>query len=254
MPPELSIVIRAYNEAEKLERLLKSLSHQSLATEKWEVVVVNNGSTDQTAAIAQKYGATVVYLDQDKFSYPLSSNMGIQQAKGRFIMMISAHCLPVRNNFLERGLKHFENSNLAGLYGPTLPEKDSPLFEKLMATPQYLKSLFHLPTRRVTYSRVGFMGATNCILRKDLWEKLPFNEAYGAGNEDSDWGAWALSQGYTILFDPLFTVYHSHYLATPSQFVKQHRLWRSIHNHPRPFNRSELNFRLDMSPTKDKNK
>lgn len=59
---KISIVIPAYNEEKYLARTLQSIQNQSIAPD--EVIVVDNNSTDKTAAIAKEFGATVVHEKQ----------------------------------------------------------------------------------------------------------------------------------------------------------------------------------------------
>ena len=53
--PSCSIVIPAYNEQDHLESTLLSLSNQSIPRESYEIIVVDNGSTDKTTDLAEKY-------------------------------------------------------------------------------------------------------------------------------------------------------------------------------------------------------
>lgn len=229
----IDIVIRAYNEAAQLNRLLEFLGHNH----QQQIIVVDNGSTDITVQVAQSFDAKVVHLAQKDFNYPKSSNLGIAAGSSPFIAMISAHALPVERDWIDISLKHFDNTKVAGVYGPVVPFPDSPLLEKTMALLSFNRS-----TKQITTPRLGILGATNCIIRRDLWEHHPFDETYGAGCEDYEWARWALSKGYKIIYEPRFAVHHSHYLNF-KQTIHQYRRWHFLINHPMAFSHKELEFR-----------
>ena len=96
---EISVVIPAYNAAGCIERCLAALAEQTLSRERYEVVVVDDASTDDTAARAEAAGARVVKL-------PVTSgpggarNAGIEAAAGELIVFTDADCEPVPG-FLE---------------------------------------------------------------------------------------------------------------------------------------------------------
>jgi glycosyltransferase involved in cell wall biosynthesis len=82
----ISVVIPAYNAERFLPRCLKSVFTQTLKPE--EVIVVDDGSTDQTAAIAASLGATV--FSQTNSGVSVARNLGIRNASGDWIALLDA--------------------------------------------------------------------------------------------------------------------------------------------------------------------
>jgi glycosyltransferase involved in cell wall biosynthesis len=236
--PALSIVIRAYNEAAPLEKLLARLPR----TQDIELIVVDNGSSDNTAAVAKKHGARTVGLLQEEFSYPKSSNLGIAAATSPIIVLFSAHCLPIHQDWMEAVLAEFDDSKVAGVYGTSRMDARATWLEFVLYWASYPLSR---KRKIVSKADIGVLGATNCAIRRDLWEQHPFDEAYGAGGEDTAWAVWALSQGYKIIRIPRFDVIHSHRLGLWG-YLRQRRLWTSLAQGPRPFSRADLAFRKDI--------
>jgi len=85
--PFVSVVIPAYNEETYLLSCLESIERQDYAAQ-YEVIVVDNASTDNTAKIAQDWGAKVVY--ESKRSPACARQKGAEVAKGRIIAFIDA--------------------------------------------------------------------------------------------------------------------------------------------------------------------
>src|SRR4030042_4934425 len=85
--PFVSVVIPAYNEEAYLLSCLESIKNQDYAAE-YEVIVVDNASTDNTAKIARDWGAEVVY--ESKRSPACARQKGAEAATGRIIAFIDA--------------------------------------------------------------------------------------------------------------------------------------------------------------------
>jgi glycosyltransferase involved in cell wall biosynthesis len=81
---KVSIVIRSYNEAQHIGKLLLGIAAQSLAAH--EVIVVDSGSTDDTVAIARKHGAKVIEIDKREFTFGRALNVGCRSAKGYIVL------------------------------------------------------------------------------------------------------------------------------------------------------------------------
>ena len=91
--PETSIVIRAFNEERWLPSVFSALEKQKYRN--FEVLVVDSGSVDNTRDIASENGARIVRIRSEDFTFGYSLNYGIRAARGRYIVMVSAHTLPV---------------------------------------------------------------------------------------------------------------------------------------------------------------
>src|SRR5574339_316268 len=110
-----SIVIRAYNEEKHIGRLLEGIRHQTLKDV--EVILVDSGSTDSTVEIAESYGAHIVRIPSEEFTFGRSLNNGIQAATGELVVIASAHVYPVYPDWLESLLRPFADPDIALTYG-----------------------------------------------------------------------------------------------------------------------------------------
>ncbi len=89
MSPELSILVCTYNRAELLGGALESLENQNLARERFEVIVVDNASTDATEAVTSEFQRrgrmTLRYVKEPFLGLDAARNRGIREALGEFI-------------------------------------------------------------------------------------------------------------------------------------------------------------------------
>lgn len=100
--PTVSIVIPTFNGANRLPRALDSVVAQTFPD--WEIVVVDDGSTDATPAVAARYrselGARLVYLQQPNRGSSSARNRGIDACRGRFVAFLDSD-----DEFLPRKLE-----------------------------------------------------------------------------------------------------------------------------------------------------
>lgn len=86
--PRFSVVIAVYNGAATLARAIDSVLAQRYPA--WEIVVVDDGSTDDTAAIARNYGEAVRYVYQANAGVAAARNAGVQHATGDWLAFLDA--------------------------------------------------------------------------------------------------------------------------------------------------------------------
>ena len=100
-PPRFSIIIPAFNSAATLARAVESVQKQSWPA--YEIIVVDDGSTDATADIARQFGATVRLIRQTNSGVSAARNAGAAAATGDWlafwtpmtgIRMIASDCMP----------------------------------------------------------------------------------------------------------------------------------------------------------------
>ena len=96
----ISVIIPTYNQAEFLGRCLRSILNQNIDKQEYEIIVINDGSKDQTSKVLNIYKKDISVIDNIKNKgLPYSINRGIKIAKGRFIVRLDSDDY-VNTNFL----------------------------------------------------------------------------------------------------------------------------------------------------------
>jgi len=238
---EVSIVIRSKNEEKYIGNVLDMIYKQSY--QKFEIIVVDSGSTDKTIEIAKRYNARVFEIKPEDFTYGYALNYGFERAKGKYVVCLSAHAIPVNQGWLGALLSNLVEEKIAGVMGKEIPHPDCNPFEYASLIRKYKK----YGSKKVEISQKNDLtfGNANCVLRKDIWERIHFNEELLFG-EDYDWAEKVKDLGYRLTYEPEAVVYHSHNLSIKEvyrRFYNQANAERFIMN-TRRNNLPDLLFNL----------
>ncbi len=203
---DISIVIRTKNEGKKLHSTLERIYSQKI-DKTFEIIIVDSGSTDNTIEVAKKFGSKILKIPPQKFTYPYALNFGTNNAKGKLIVYLSAHCPAVNDYWLYYLTKHFSDPDVVGVFGREIPIKClNPVYE-------YSQIYEIFPSDGNTF--ILFSNANSCI-RKDVWKKYKFDERVSKRHgkfligEDQLWANTVKEKGYKIIYEPQSVVYHSH--------------------------------------------
>src|SRR5262245_3732282 len=195
-----SIVIRASNEEKHIGRLLEGIRQQTI--QDVEFILVDSGSTDKTISIAESFGARIVRIASEEFTFGRSLNFGVRAATREFVVIASAHVYPVYPDWLESLLRPFENEAIALTYGKQRGPETAKYSEQ---------QIFHqwYPDTGRPNQETAFCNNANAAIRKSLWELNPYDETL-TGLEDLAWAKWAREQRHKIAYVPEAEIIHVH--------------------------------------------
>jgi glycosyltransferase involved in cell wall biosynthesis len=207
-----SLVIRAYNEERHIGRLLEGVRRQTV--QDVEIILVDSGSTDATVGIAARYGAKIVHIPPQEFTFGRSLNRGIAAASRDLVAIASAHVYPVYPDWLERLLEPFADRQVALTYGKQRGYEHSKFSEhQIFARWFPEESNLRQPT--------PFCNNANAAIRRALWEQDPYDETL-TGLEDLAWAKRAQSLGWAIAYVAEAEVIHVHN-ETPRGVLNRYR-------------------------------
>jgi len=239
--PRASIVIRAYNEARHIERLLTGIRQQTFTrkpVEDIEVILVDSGSSDGTEEIARQFQAPfpihVVHIQPEEFTFGRSLNRGIEQAQSSLIVIVSAHIYPVYPDWLEHLLAPFADVQVVLAYGKQRGNHLSHFSEQQIFATWY-------PDQSQARQDHPFCNNANAAIRRRAWEEHPYDESL-SGLEDLEWANWAAQKGYAISYIAEAEIIHVHQESPSSVFNRYRReaiAFKHIYPHQR-FGRLDL--------------
>lgn len=87
---KISIIIPAYNAQRTIKKSVDSALNQNFPQEGYEVIVINDGSTDNTLEILKSYGEKIKVINQENQGYLKASNKGFREAKGEHVIKLDA--------------------------------------------------------------------------------------------------------------------------------------------------------------------
>jgi len=174
----VSVIIPAYNNGKYLVHALKSVFSQKELP--FEVIVVDDGSTDDTAAVVKQFGGRIKYIYQPNGGPAAARNRGAQEAKGEWIAFLDADdaWLPWR---ISAGRELVSRNPSAALFcGRRIDMNDD---AREPAGPDFNKTRI-IPLRE--FARGNIVATSTVLMRKDAFFGAGgFDEAF-RGPEDYD--------------------------------------------------------------------
>jgi glycosyltransferase involved in cell wall biosynthesis len=205
--PHVSIILPVLNREKTVGRCLESL--MELDYPSYEVIVIDNGSTDTTYEIASHFPVTL--LTEDRRGPYAARNKGLLHAQGKMVCFIDSDCLAHRD-WLKKLVRNFTDENIAGVGGQLQTYEPQTLVEQFEDFAGIL--VYNLPKGFVQWDKHKFLSgavyASNVMFRKKiLLEAKGFDADFMSGGDYHL--CWKLQRmGYKLLFDPEAVVKHVH--------------------------------------------
>ena len=166
---DISIIFRALNEERWFDDALRACKEQELDGLTSEIILVDSGSTDQTLAIAQRHDVEIVHIHKSEFTSGRSLNWGCEAASGRYLVFISAHCIPSHKRWLQNLVQPLVDGTVDYTYGRQLGHECSKFSEKRLFE-KYFPAFDRVPQDGY------FCNNANAAIRTDVWAKYRFDE------------------------------------------------------------------------------
>ena len=218
-----SIVIAVFNDERHIGQCLQSVLNQSLPRAQYEVIVVDDGSTDRSGEIVRQFPG-VTYVRQDNAGPSTARNTGIILAKGVFIAFADSDCI-CPPAWLETFIRYLRQHPEAGGIGSgqVSPPDDSAFGRALQGFLETAGLLGGYVKIEIVATETDHNASCNVMYRrKALLEIGGFRHKLFPG-EDVDLDKRLVEQGYTIWFCPEIPVQH----YRPSTRKAWHRmLWK----------------------------
>ena len=216
--PKISVLVCTYNGGHVIEGCFQAL--QKLDYPDFEVIVVSDGSTDNTVALARSYGFRVIAQENQGLS--AARNRALREAQGEIVAYIDDDAFP--DPHWLRYLAHaFMTTEHAGVGGPNIPPLDDPWVADCVA---------HSPGGPnvvLTSDTVAeHIPGCNMAFRKSCLEAIGgFDTQFRIAGDDVDL-CWRLEQrGWTLGYSPAAVVWHRRRASVKAYWRQQRNYGRA---------------------------
>ena len=237
----ISVILCTYNRDKYIYNVLHSLAVGTLAAEDYEVVLVNNNSTDRTEEECRRFEADhpavkLRYCVETNQGLSYARNRGIQESKGDILVYVDDDAL-VNEDYLKSYADFFAgNPQAVAAGGPIIPQYDGCEEPKWMShyTRQLITGKLHLGDKEREFPRDAFPGGGNAAYRKSVFDIVGlFNVELGRkgnsliGAEEKDLFDKMTTAGMHFYYIPTAILYH---LIPPKKLTQDYfdRLTHSI--------------------------
>ena len=217
----LSIIICSYNRASYISDALTSLYNQSSELDNFEVIIVDNNSTDNTKEVYVIWRQTnmngqFTFISETKQGASFARNTGATIAKGEWVCFMDDDAVATPN-YVENILKHIQNKPDAVGFGGRIIPKYIPSEPKWMS--YYVSSLignFDYAPIACAFENGKYPLESNMIVKKSVYDQIGgFNVnlpgvvgTLRIGGEGKELFYKILALGHIIYYDPAICVHH----------------------------------------------
>lgn len=186
--PRVSVIIPVYNGAATIERVLKSVFEQTF--DDFEIVVVDDGSTDETAAILERFSSRIAIVRQPNKGFCAARNAAIAKSKGEYLALLDADDFWAPTK-LEKAIAILDKSPQVVLVYTDVLNQDTA--GRDLGTSPVDAATAHSPTMDEMLSRLWPIMPSTVVMRRAAYEQCGrFAEGF---SEDLDFWIRIREQG-----------------------------------------------------------
>lgn len=203
--PKVSILLRNLNEVENLKILFKLFNLQTY--DNFEVVFLDSGSVDGSVKFVEnfesKFKISINHIKKSDFTFGRALNKCLDYSNSpKYVISLSAHCFPLKEDFIENYVQLFKKSKAKIIYGKQSGYKYSKLSEA-----SHLNSWFgNNYGKQINHP---FTNNGNCGYDIEVFDMFKFNEEL-TGCEDIEIAYRLLQNDGEIIYGKGIEVHHYH--------------------------------------------
>ena len=198
----ISVIVPVWNDEKRIAQCIDALRCQTLRADLFEIIVVDNGSTDSTASVVARYPNVVLAREPQPGSYA-ARNRGLSLARGEYVAFTDADCIPQRD-WLERGLDAVAGRTDIGVVAGRVAFCE-PTGTYDRACLNYDR---HISLRQQDYARIGRAITANWFSRKSVLLKNGGFDTKMKSGADHELSARVSKSGLQTIYLSNATVMH----------------------------------------------
>ena len=216
---QVSVIVPTYNSGAALKKCLEGLEKQNFPTNQFEVIVVDDGSTDETASLLKQYSARYFY--QDNAGPAAARNKGVELAKADVVLFTDSDCVP-DENWIKEMAGSLADPEIVGVKG-AYETKQNALWARF-AQIEFMERYKLLLKRKY----IDMVDTYSAGYKKNLFLSAGgFDTAFPMPNgEDADLSYRMSQKGWKMVFNPKAYVWHLSHPDTLAKYMKL-KFWRA---------------------------
>ncbi|MGA8618636.1 MAG: glycosyltransferase [Candidatus Sulfotelmatobacter sp.] len=217
---DCSISILTKNEERNIGACLEAVYSQK-DVGRFEVILVDSGSTDATLTIARGYPVRIEQIAAHAFHHARTRNLAASLGKGPILINLSGDAIPASESWLHNMLANFSDPGVGAVYGRQLPKPGSTMercdtFDTVYGDQKIVKDPAH---RNGMGYRFYHFSDVNSAIRRSVWEAAPYPENLKMF-EDLAIAKLILDAGWKIVYESEAPVFHSHHYSAAQLFKR----------------------------------
>ncbi|MBF0458042.1 MAG: glycosyltransferase [Nitrospirae bacterium] len=219
-----SVIVPAYNSEKTISLCIEALLRQTCPQETYEIIVIDDGSTDKTGEIASGY--PVRYHRKQNGGPASARNMGVREAAGEIILFTDADCVATPS-WIEEMLQPFEDPHVSAVKGAYRTNQRQ-------LTARFVQVEFEERFQMLRNSRhIDMIDTYAAAFRKEVFLYAGgFDESFtAANNEDTDLSYKLSRAGHKMVFNGNAIVFHLNHPASALRYGRikfQRGYWRMV--------------------------
>lgn len=227
---DLSIIILSYNTKDVLKDCLVSLLAAKKTNDQWEIIVVDNASSDGSPEMIQKeFPEVVLFLQKKNAGFSVGNNIGIKKSKGTYVLLLNSDT-EISPGAIQETLRYFQHHADVGVITCKLIRPDGtmdPACHRGFPTPwaalTYFAGLERLFPASKLFGRyhqgykdmrqpheIDSPSGAFYLVRREVIDKVGLlDEHFFMYGEDLDWSYRIKSAGWKIIFYPFVSILHN---------------------------------------------
>lgn len=221
---DFSVIVPAFNAQATLSACLHALARQTMAADRYEVVVVDDGSSDGTAALARAAGVRV--FSQTNQGQAGARNRGVAEARGDIVVFTDADCEPAPD-WLQTMVAPFADPDVAGCKGVyrTRQRQLAARFAQIEYEERY--------ARMSSLERIDFVDTYSAAYRRQVFvDNEGFDVSFpgDSSGEDQEFSFRLSERGHKLVFVPQAVVYHQHPASVVAYWRRKYKTgyWKAL--------------------------
>ncbi|BAM00309.1 MULTISPECIES: sugar transferase [Caldilinea] len=225
-----SVIVPVYNGAEVIKRCLDALATQTVAPERYEVIVVNDGSTDDTAAVIERWRSLhpqiqLTLLSQANAGPAAARNRGAAAARAPLLLFTDADCAPTPT-WIEAMTAPFADPDVVGAKGAYVTEQTG-------LVPRFVQAEYEDRYDRMSgQTQIDFIDTYSAAYRRSIFlENNGFDPIFTTASvEDQEFSFRLAQKGYRLVFAPAARVSHLHDRNVGEYFRRKYSIgfWKAL--------------------------